>query len=480
MKPFVFFAGLAVLFSTGCDDSATPGTGGGSQSSTTTNTSTSSSTGSGGVCGAAGPETCANTADEDNNGAECAEWSHLYGDAAQQTALRPALSATGEVYFTGHLGSGAVTFAGQTYADQAGLHSVLGKLGPAGEEQWMKLLPSALMVAARPTGGVVVGVFLQGPFDFGGGSLAGQFAVVAYDANGNHVWSRAFTATGMLSVERIAVGPDGGVVLSGEFSKSLDAGGLVLQASTNDLEVALLKLDGSTGAPQWGKAFTSNSGARSAIAPDGTILLAGYVSTSIDLGGGPIQGYGSAFLARFSSAGAHLSSMQYCTTCQVQEIAADSDGAAILTGILSTPSTFDPALEPVTPTSVDAFIGKVTPINTYAYTSLLSGPAIESAHSVTSTCGGDVVATFTLTGPVSIGGEVVSSGLGGATVVKLDASGVPVWHRDIDHGGNCQIAGASTGEVALACSAVGPVDYGAGTLQGDGTSNDIAIVKLAP
>lgn len=99
-----------------------------------------------------------------------------------------AIDATGQVVVAGvvdgpvDLGDGLMAAGG-----------LMAKFGPTGTKLWAKTFPGAEInaVAFDAAGGLVVGGSRKAATDLGGGTLSGNLFVAAFDADGNHVWSRA-------------------------------------------------------------------------------------------------------------------------------------------------------------------------------------------------------------------------------------------------------------------------------------------------
>jgi len=140
--------------------------------------------------------------------------------------------------------------------------------------------------------------------DFGGGPLEGDGSlgdayVVKLSPGGDHVWSDIFVGDNNDGAYSVFAGPDGGAYLAGySFSTELNLGGGPLPGGTF---IARLDADGDH---VWSKAFSGPYGRAIAVDPSGNVYLTTYDSTK-DFGGGPIQGFGGADIcvAKFSQPG---------------------------------------------------------------------------------------------------------------------------------------------------------------------------------
>ena len=104
----------------------------------------------------------------------------------------------------------------------------------------------------------VTGIF-SGTVDFGGGNLVSagsvDIFVAKYNANGVHQWSKRLGGTGGEIGQAVAVDGSGNVVVTGDFSGTVDFGGGNL-VSAGSSDVFLAKYNAS-GVHQWSKRFRS-------------------------------------------------------------------------------------------------------------------------------------------------------------------------------------------------------------------------------
>src|SRR6185503_9244450 len=112
-------------------------TGGSSTASSTADASSSANaSSSSGMCMPVGEETCADAADEDCDGKECALWAHLYDSSkAQYYLYEMALDPSGNIYLIGEVGDAGATidFNGQTVTASATARSFLAKVSAQGD-----------------------------------------------------------------------------------------------------------------------------------------------------------------------------------------------------------------------------------------------------------------------------------------------------------------------------------------------------------
>ena len=178
-------------------------------------------------------------------------------------------------------------------------------------------------VAADPDGNVI----LAGTFDRIVGvdrpdrdKGAGRDIYMAkFDIDGRRLWSNRYGGKGDQEVTGLDVGEDGSIVVCGDFNRTLDFGGEVLESrGMDDLYVATFDADGNQlWRKRFGKTFGGGSGDYQddhaedvAVDAEGNILLTGwYLGSRVDFGGGALtptgRGLAEAFAASFTARGEH-------------------------------------------------------------------------------------------------------------------------------------------------------------------------------
>lgn len=144
---------------------------------------------------------------------------------------------------------------------------------------------------------LVTGDF-TGSVDFGDGPFLASGSdfdvfVVKLDAAGAHLWSKHFGGLSAQRAHDVATDANANVFLTGELSGSIDFGGNTLN-SQGAVDVFIAKLDAS-GGHLWSKRFgaTFDQGGRS-IATDaaGNVVGAGQFAATVNFGGGPLTSAG--------------------------------------------------------------------------------------------------------------------------------------------------------------------------------------------
>jgi hypothetical protein len=119
----------------------------------------------------------------------------------------------------------------------------------------------------------------------------------APDTGGPATWSRAFTGLELAQAGGVAATPGGGVIVSGTFSGILNAGGELAAKNASDLFVVALDAAGSR---VWSRAFAvSGQGTAGPIAVDaaGNVVVSAAFSGVLDYGTGTLTGGLDASLA---------------------------------------------------------------------------------------------------------------------------------------------------------------------------------------
>jgi hypothetical protein len=224
-------------------------------------------------------------------------------------------------------------------------------------------------VAVDQAGNIYVAGWFQSTIDFGGGPLSTGASGPAYnlynafvvklDANGNHVWSKAFgDSTKGAEGTALAVDGQGAVLIAGFFGGTLDFGPGGRQTSVGVLALprmlsgdAFLARLSPAGVPLWSRSFGATGASQLPTSllttPSGDIVMAGGFEGSFalseDAGSGTLVSSASCgpgdftydgFLARFDRNGNPLwgRALVGDDTSFVTNIALDSAGEVIATG----------------------------------------------------------------------------------------------------------------------------------------------------
>lgn len=283
--------------------------------------------------------------------------------------------------------------------------SFVAKLDPSGEVLWTKQLPEAAF--ARLALDAAGHVFLAGSshdttLDLGGGPLIEPVTnttlvfLAELDGDGEHVWSRA-VATGpyedysntFIEPLDLTLGPDGTLVMTGDFAGPLDFGAGDLDFPENPLaaKVFVAAFDGG-GQPLWSERFGTQLDTKSgfadtgmfisdtAVAEDGSVWLAGVVYGALQVGAGVFTpaGRSDGFLAKLDAAGHPIFTRLFGGGDQdgIGPIALGPGGTVLFGGFAT--GTVDLGKGPTEgdPLSPSAFVGSVDGSGALRWTTRLS------------------------------------------------------------------------------------------------------------
>jgi hypothetical protein len=187
------------------------------------------------------------------------QWSHLYGDAAQQAGFAVKINdVTNELTALGQF-QGMIDMGGGPLTS-AGLSDVcLARLTPAGFHIWSRRFGGTQGdyprgVALYPSGKLALTGFFEGTADFGGdqpltSAGATDIFFATYDAMGIHCTSQCVGDSSSQIGQDVTVDPEGNVLGTGAFFGTVNFGGNPL-VSTGNYDVYLVKFGGASAVPE--------------------------------------------------------------------------------------------------------------------------------------------------------------------------------------------------------------------------------------
>lgn len=240
------------------------------------------------------------------------QWSQRYGSTSNEIGFDLALDASGNIVVSGQFG-GTVSFGGSALTSAGGLDIFVAKYNSAGVHQWSKGFGSTSTdigdgVAVDGSGNVIVAGRFAGTVNFGGAALASaggsDVFVAKYNASGVHQWSKRFGSTSTDICRGVAADAGGDVVLTGDFTGTVNFGGSNL-TSAGGADVFLARYD-SAGTYEWSERFGSTAGDQSVnveINPAGIQIMTGRFVLTASFGGAAFTsaGVNDAFVAVFGS-----------------------------------------------------------------------------------------------------------------------------------------------------------------------------------
>lgn len=193
------------------------------------------------------------------------------------------------------LGCGPLAGAGGDY---------VARLDPIGQCLWSHAISGtlnaggslAILASAADGSAIVADSHFSGTTDLGCGPMTaapgGSSFVARLDAAGACLWSKSFDVHDVIP----SLFPSGDLLVSMPFTGTIDLGGGPL-TSAGAQDVAVARLDGSSGAQVWSKSF-GTAGVSLCPGPalrcnavadaNGSVVLSGALTGWVDFGGGPL------------------------------------------------------------------------------------------------------------------------------------------------------------------------------------------------
>jgi hypothetical protein len=446
------------------------------------------------------PENCNTTADEDCDGTTppCAggvAWAKGFGTIVDEEGIAVAVDGSNNVLLAGYT-NGTVDYGcGPLSAAGSGDGALVVKYSPSGSCLWSRSLgvgADAMSVAVDAAGNVYLHGISTEATDFGGGVIpwagGNDVFVVKLDPNGNFLWAKGYGDAFNQNAVSIVVDGPGDVYLYGYFQGTVSFGGPTLtSAGGNDLYVAKLT---TNGAHVWSKRFgeLSNQNAKAAtLDPSGNLIIVGNLNGSIDFGGGMLTsaGFADVFVAKLTSAGAHVWSKRFGDSSDQNGagVATDPQGNVILAGYYSGSIDFGGGTL-TSASGSDVYLTKLSPAGAHVWSKTFPGTSNQSANAVAVDPSGACAITGITTGSTDFGGGsgLPHAGGGDVYVAKYDANGNHLWSRAFGDGAaqaGKAIAVDSTGAAIITGIYLGPTDFGAGAIQTFG-GEDLFIAKFEP
>ncbi len=312
---------------------------------------------------------------------------------------------------------------------------------------------------------------------------ANDIFVARYNASGTHLWSKRFGGTSNDLANGVATDNSGNVVVTGQFQNTVNFGGVDL-VSAGGTDIFLAKYN-SGGTHQWSQRLGSTGGdIANAVAMDGSgnAVMTGTFQGTVDFGGGGLVSVGSndIFLAKYNSSGVHQWSHRFGGSSEgAYGVDVDGSGNVVMTGYMTDTIDFGGG----TLTGVggyDVFLAKFTSAGVHVWSKRFGGTGVEIGHSVGVNSAGAIALTGEFEGTVNFGGgNRVSAGLSDIFLVKYNANGTHQWSRGFGSSfgevGN-SAAVDNSGNVVFTGPFSATLDFGGGGLVSAG-SGDVFLAK---
>lgn len=345
-------------------------------------------------------------------------------------------------------------------------------------------------VAVDRQGNLIIVGYFTGTLTFEAGPVTSHEVddvfVVKLRPDHSVIWSRSFGDDYLQQAMRVAVDPEGEILIIGHSWGTIDFGGGPL-TSAGERDVFVAKLS-AAGDHVWSKRFgdaRDQRGRGIATDRDGNVFIAGSVWGAMDFGGGPLTsaGFEDIFVAKLDRHGAHVWSKRFgdAETQDAWDLTTDGDGNVVMAGFVLGDVDFGDGLTQGG-ANQDAVVVKLSGDGDTLWSRRYGDHQHQASQSVAVDSRGNVLLTGAMQGTVDFGkGPVQSAGRYDAFVVKLDVMGEVQWHRQFgdryDQLGP-YVAVDDEDAVLLTGFFLGSVDFGDCPLNGVGM--DTFVAKLSP
>jgi hypothetical protein len=341
-------------------------------------------------------------------------------------------------------------------------------------------------VTTDTAGNIVVGGYMTGTNDFGCGPLtapaSGEAAVIIkLGPTGNCLWNKVYGD--VAHVNGVVTDAAGNVYVTGFFFNTIDLGGGVLTAGSEDVFVAKYS---ATGVYQWGKkagdaAFQESAGI--GIDSAGNIYLTGLFYSKISFGGATLTTAGTmdVYLAKLTSAGVSVWTKGFgdASSQRTYGMATDSAGNSSIIGVFQGSINFGGT----TLTSAglnDVFVARFNSAGVHQWSKKAGDSTDQIGTGVAVDEAGNTYATGSFSGTMNLGSsaasQLTSAGGYDAFLTKLDNAGNHVWSKSFGDVGNQLGVSVSvdwSGSVGLATSLMGSADFGGGVFTSLGATDAV-------
>jgi hypothetical protein len=395
-------------------------------------------------------------------------WATGFGGLGIDAPRAIAVAPGGESYVVGYfdgetdLGPGGVHRAAEGSSKpakdakgvaKAATDAFVVRVNPDGQIAWGKTFGAgrddvANGVAVRGDRVVVVGQFLD-KLELPGQAVhpaagSDDLFVAAFDPRGEVQW--LWTAGGIDSdgANTIAATPDGGWVVGGSFSQSVELQGnkLIARGGTDAM---LIKL-AAGGELEWVKQFGgryNDTISHVAVDPRGNIYLQGVFRDTADWGGKPLTAHGGAdndvVLAKYDANGEPLWAQNFGNAFDdvAGGLTVDPAGNVTMVGSFDRSVSFGAGDDHTSLGEADAFVARFTGDGQLVWARSYGADREDIAYGVAADAAGNTVAVGWFQGSVDFGtGPIASKGNKDVFALKLDPAGGVVWVRtwgDRDH-----------------------------------------------
>jgi hypothetical protein len=396
-------------------------------------------------------------------------WQTAFGGLGIDAPRGVAVGPDGSVYVVGYF-DGDIDFGGTIgkKPSAGGSDAFVAKLSPDGKLVWAQTWGSkrddaANAVAVKGDKIVVVGNFLDTVKfgDFEKTSVGSDDAfVVELDTTGDVKWAWNMGGIDSDGANAVAAAPDGGWVIGGSFSDSIDIGSAHLK-SNGRTDAFLAKLAAS-GDLEWVKAYGGrydDTVMHVAVDANGNSYIQGHFKDTASFGGKPLKAAGGSdndvVLAKYDTNGDHVWSQRFGNAFNdaAGGVAVDPAGHITMVGSFDKSISFGEGDDHTSLGEADAFIVRLTTDGKLEWAKTFGAEREDIAWGVASDASGNTVTTGWFQGSVDFGkGAVTSKGNKDVFALKLDPKGNTLWVQtwgDHDHDQGRGIALDDKGNVVV-------------------------------
>jgi hypothetical protein len=216
---------------------------------------------------------------------------------------------------------------------------------------------------------------------------------------------------------------------------------------------------------------------------DGKVVIAGYFSGTIGLGGGPITAAGGSdgFLAKYDQAGKHLWSKALggFNWDNVYAAVLDTTGSVLVAGSFWSTTDFGGGTIGGAG-NYDSVLAKYDQNGKHLWSMAFGGNQADGFRAVATDASANVIAAGYFAGTADFGcGALVSAGQQDIVLAKYDQGGKCLWSKrlgDVNWEYAPAVAVDAAGNIVLAAYFWGSIDFGGGALVSAGSS-DVAVAR---
>lgn len=226
------------------------------------------------------------------------------------------------------------------------------------------------------------------------------------------------------------------------------------------------------GDPIWAERFggaANDTGSSIAVASNGDVFVAGYLGSTVDLGGGDINS--GCFLMKLSGSGQHQWSLSLGSNCQGITLAVGADNQPVIAGVYKSGLS----IHNTTYLGNGGFVAKLSNGGLYQWTRgfQLGAGGLFEMNAVAVAPNNAVAIAGSWSGTVNVGNGMETTGSGGQNVfvVRIDGgTGATQWAKTYSAGGNniCRASAvtfpSSGGELVFTGRMMSKIDFGTGLL----------------